>query len=124
MDAIPSDGVDATGLTDGTVKVIDWSPAVDKGSIRDYAFYRCSAITTLTLPPGMTGSIGTYAFYNCSALMSIVIQSPTMVTLANVSAFTGTTCNVYVPDALVATYQAATNWSTLADRIKPISELP
>ena len=32
--------------------------------------------------------------------------------------------NTWEPDALVATYQAATNWSTLADRIKPISELP
>ena len=47
-----------------------------------------------------------------------------MMTLTNVSAFTGTTCNIYVPDALVATYKAATNWSTLAARIKPISELP
>ena len=31
---------------------------------------------------------------------------------------------VDVPRLLVATYQAANNWSTLADRIKPISELP
>ena len=53
-----------------------------------------------------------------------VIQSPTMMTLTSTNAFTGTTCNIYVPDALVAAYQAATNWSTLAARIKPISELP
>ena len=72
----------------------------------------------------MTGSIGANAFNGCSALTSLVIQSPTMMTLASTNAFTSTTCNIYVPDALVATYKAATNWSTLAARIKPISELP
>ena len=150
VDAIPSGGggVDVTGVTDGTATVIDWSSAGDTGSIRNYAFYgcaaltsltlppgmtgsigtsafsACTALTTLTLPPGMTGSIGTYAFSSCASLTSLVIQSPTMMTLGNVNAFISTTCNIYVPDALVATYQAATNWSTLAARIKPISELP
>ena len=93
-------------------------------NIGSYTFYYCSALTTLTLPPGMTGSIGTYAFNYCTALTSLVIQAPTMMTLTSTSAFTSTTCNIYVPDALVATYRAATNWSTLAARIKPISELP
>ena len=126
VDAIPSGGggVDVTGVTNGTATVIDWSSAGDTGSIRDHAFRSCTALTTLTLPPGMTGSIGTYAFMSCTALTSLVIQSPTMMTLGSTNAFTTTTCNIYVPDALVATYQAATNWSTLAARIKPISELP
>ena len=195
VDAIPSGGADVTGMTDGTATVIDWSSAGDTGSIRIYAFYSCTALTALTLPPGMTGiigdsafyqcksltaltlppgmtgsigasafrgctsltaltlppgmtgsigsytfqectsltslvippgitgSIGTYAFQKSSSLTSLVIQTPTVMTLANTSAFSFTTCNIYVPDALVATYQAATNWSTLADRIKPISEL-
>ena len=30
----------------------------------------------------------------------------------------------YVPDDLVNSYKEATNWSTYADRIKPLSELP
>ena len=126
VDAIPSGGggADVTGVTDGTATVIDWSSAGDTGSIRNYAFYQCSALTTLTIPSGMTGSIGTYAFNGCTSLTSLVIQSPTRMTLANVNAFLSTTCNIYVPDALVATYQAANNWSTLAARIKPISELP
>ena len=147
VDAIPSGGADVTGMTDGTATVIDWSSAGDTGSIRIYAFYSCTALTALTLPPGMTGSIGSYTFQECtsltslvippgitgsigtyafqksSSLTSLVIQTPTVMTLANTSAFSFTTCNIYVPDALVATYQAATNWSTLADRIKPISEL-
>ena len=94
------------------------------GSIGTYAFYGCSSLTSLALPPGMTGSIGGSAFNNCSALTSLVIQSPTMMTLSSTSAFTNTTFNIYVPDSLVDTYKTATNWSTLAARIKPISELP
>ena len=31
---------------------------------------------------------------------------------------------IYVPDALVDSYKTATNWSTYADQIKPLSELP
>ena len=94
------------------------------GSIGTNVFYNCKALTSLTLPPGITGSIGTNAFNGCSALTSLVIQSPTMMTLSNVNAFSSTTCNIYVPDPLVDTYKGATNWSTLAARIKPISELP
>ena len=126
VDAIPSGGggVVISGLIDGTTsRDIDLSSMGDTGSIRGYAFYNLPA-KTLTLPPGMTGSIGNYAFRSCTSLTSLVIQSPTMMTLNNVNAFTSTTCNIYVPDALVATYQAANNWSTLAARIKPISELP
>ena len=150
VDAIPSGGggVDVTGVTNGTATVIDWSSAGDTGSIRNYAFYDCrnltsltlphgmtgsigtnafrycTTLTSLTLPPGLTGSIGTYAFRYCTALTSLVIQSQTMMTLSNTNAFTSTTCNIYVPDPLVDTYKGATNWSTLAARIKPISELP
>ena len=31
---------------------------------------------------------------------------------------------IYVPDSLVDSYKTATNWSTYASQIKPISELP
>lgn len=44
------------------------------------------------------------------------------------NAFTGTkiasgTGYVYVPDELVEEYKVATNWSTFANQIKPLSEL-
>ena len=148
VDALQSGGADVTGFVDGSVTSLDLSSLDDTGSIRDHAFRSCSSLTSLTLPPGLTGSIGygTFqncssltsltlppgitgnigisAFQNCSSLTSLVIQSPTVMTLQNVNAFTGNTCNIYVPDSLVATYKTATNWSTLAARIKPISELP
>ena len=41
-------------------------------SIRDYAFYRCSSLTSITLRDGIT-RIGLEAFYNCKSLTSITI---------------------------------------------------
>jgi len=41
-------------------------------SIGTYAFYNCTALTSVTIGDGVT-SIGTYAFYNCTALTSVTI---------------------------------------------------
>ena len=41
-------------------------------NIGNYAFYDCSALTSIVIPEGVT-SIGEYAFSQCSALESIVI---------------------------------------------------
>lgn len=38
--------------------------------------------------------------------------------------YSGTDTNVYVPDEAVNDYKSATNWSVIANNIKPISELP
>lgn len=71
---------------------------------------------------GSTAGIGTNAFANCYSLETLVLRKTASVcSLANVSAFTNTpmrgydnkTGTVYVPEALIASYQAATNWSTL-----------
>jgi hypothetical protein len=49
--------------------------------------------------------------------------------LGNVNVFSSSaiangTGFVYVPDNLVEKYKTATNWSTYASQIKPMSELP
>ena len=41
-------------------------------SIKEFAFYRCSGLTSVTIPEGVT-SIGKYAFYYCSGLTSVTI---------------------------------------------------
>ena len=53
-------------------------------SIGDNAFYRCSSLTSITIPEGVT-SIGEYAFNGCSSLTAITI--PEGVTSIGRSAF-------------------------------------
>lgn len=90
------------------------------------AFYDCSKLTTVNLPT--VTSISDGAFYQCSALTSVALRNTEKVcTLSNTSAFTYTpiasgTGYIYVPDALVDQYKAATNWSAYAAQIKPLSE--
>jgi uncharacterized repeat protein (TIGR02543 family) len=116
-------------------------------SIEPYTFYQCYSLTSIVIPDVVT-SIGLYAFCHCFSLTSIVI--PDVVTsiglyafyqnystlkyealptnppsLANIDAFNSinSACKIYVPDASVLAYQAATNWLTYASYIYPISQL-
>lgn len=73
--------------------------------------------------------IDTLAFYYCNKLEKLILRKQdTICTLTNTNAFTGTpikngTGYIYVPDDLVETYKSATNWSSFASQIKPLSEL-
>ena len=65
-----------------------------------------------------------YAFQGCSALETLIIRTPNVVAATDSNmfhsfTFTGT---VYVPDDLVESYKAYTNWSKYASQIKPLSE--
>lgn len=71
---------------------------------------------------GKTKTIAGNAFANCYALQTLVLRrTDAICTLANVSALLNTpmrgynslTGTVYVPSALIASYQRASNWSTL-----------
>lgn len=71
---------------------------------------------------GKTKAIAANAFANCYALQTLVLRrTDAICTLSNVSAFLNTpirgynslTGTVYVPSALISTYQTATNWKTL-----------
>ena len=112
-------------------------------------FYACYALHTVNLPSLISinsnmfayssllkrldfpcvESISGGAFSSCSRLVTLILRKADAVcTLENVSAFSGTsiakgTGFVYVPDDLVEQYKVATNWSTYANQIKPISEL-
>ena len=92
-------------------------------SISSELFRGCSSLTEITLPAGVT-SIGSNAFYGCSSLQYIRIEATTPPTLASTNAIPSTIGAIYVPDESVAAYQAATNWSSFASKIKGISEMP
>ena len=92
-------------------------------SIGNYAFYGCTSLAEITLPAGVT-SIGSNAFQGCSSLQYIRIEATTPPTLKSTNAIPSSIVAIYVPDESVAAYQAATNWSSFASKIKGISEMP
>jgi len=104
---------------------------LDLGSIT--ALFGDSSLGPATLPfgtaveefvvPVTVTSIGRYAFRgmpNMKYIKMLPVTPPTLNSLA----FNGDTsnCPIYVPDESVDAYKSATNWSTYASRIKPLSE--
>ena len=93
-------------------------------SIDLYAFYHCDSLTSINIPNSVT-SIGEQVFSYCSSLTSVTIEATTPPTLESnvfnntpIASGTGT---IYVPSQSVSAYKAATNWSTYASRIQPIT---
>lgn len=77
-----------------------------------------------TLDVGQTattgGTLGSDGLQSNTKLSTIILRYSYVITLGNVSCFNNTPFasgkaggTLYVPSALVATYQAATNWSTI-----------
>lgn len=94
-------------------------------TVGEYAFYGCASLTAVDVPN--VTNIEANSLYNCSALGALILGGDTVVTLANTNALTGSgiaagTGYVYVPSALLADYQAATNWSTYADQFRAIED--
>lgn len=95
-------------------------------------FYNCTSIKYLNLSGWTTESVTDTdrIFGYLYSLEALVIDSPSVFRLTNSNAFFGSSITnggkgfVYVPDTLVDEYKSATNWTTVADQIKPLSELP
>ena len=74
-------------------------------------------------------NINRTAFTDCTSLETLIIRTPSVCVISDISvALRGSkiasgTGYIYVPDNLVDSYKAATNWVALANQIKPISEL-
>lgn len=82
-------------------------------------FYQCMNLKLAILPETLT-VIGGYIFSGCSNLETIVCRAIEPPTVYSTSIPSQTI--IYVPDESVEAYKTATNWSTYADRIKPLSE--
>lgn len=88
-------------------------------------FNGCTALETLDFP--LLADVYAGAFNSCSKLKSLIMRNSTVARLRG-AAFSSTpiingTGYIYVPDNLVDSYKAATNWTTVASQIKPLSEL-
>lgn len=92
-------------------------PSGMTGGIGSTAFASCSSLEILELPSGMTGSIAANAFRECTSLWVLVLNSPTVMSLSNVNAFTNCPADIVVPGHLYNSYINAPNWSSLASRI-------
>ena len=92
-------------------------------AIGSSAFNGCTSLVVITLPASLT-NIYKQAFSGCSSLQYIRIEATTPPTLASTNAIPTTIGAIYVPDESIAVYQAATNWSSFASKIKGISEMP
>lgn len=70
---------------------------------------------------GKAKSIAANTFANCYKLQTLIIRRTSVTTCANVNAFLNTplrgyssrTAEIYVPEALIDTYKAASVWSTI-----------
>lgn len=82
-----------------------------------------TGLLSVNIPSSVT-SIKGQAFTACRSLNYVVVNATTPPTLANANAFTNTNdCPIYVPAESVDTYKAASNWSSLASRIYPITQV-
>lgn len=97
-------------------------------SIGQYAFQNCSNLLGADLVSVNT-TLAVACFYNCPKFATLIIRNQdAVVAMNNVNcigrtAIANGTGFVYVPDHLVDNYKSATNWSTYANQIKPLSEL-
>lgn len=114
-------------LTEVNVSNFDTS----KVMIMSNMFRSCSKLTKLDISSFSTESliINTYMFYQCTNLKTLIINNPKVFKITDANAIQGSGLvtpggGIYVPDNLVDTYKSETNWSEVADYIKPISELP
>lgn len=105
-------------------------PALVTANVQNLFAY-CDNLLAVDIGPNLTGMLGTFTFYNSSKLITIILRSNTQINLNHVNAFNNTPFasngsggTLYVPQALIADYQAATNWSTIlgysSNQILPI----
>lgn len=135
------------GAADGSLKTIKNSRLT---SILDYAFDHNAQLERVTLPN--VTQLGSYAFRYCTniqtadfssltymsmgafhqaeALKALIIRTNEVCTLQALSALKNTPIiseedgYLYVPAALVEEYKLATNWTTIANKIRAIEDYP
>lgn len=90
--------------------------------IGDYAFSTCYTLKNVTIPKDVT-NIGSEAFNACKRLTDVFIECENIPSLSSTNAFAE--CNpaliLWVNDSIIEDLKVATNWSTYANIMKPLS---
>lgn len=94
------------------------------------AFENCTSLQKIDLP--VVEYINSYAFYGCSMLDTVIIRNiDNVCELSSVDAFEGTVIAdgedegyIYVPSSLVESYKVASEWESLAHKIRAIEDYP
>ena len=88
------------------------------------AFGSCPKLKKVYLGNDLT-EIQAQTFAGDTTLETLIIDSETVPTLQNLNAFYNCSkVTIYVRDTLLQEFKSKTNWSSVADKIKPKSELP
>lgn len=118
LEYIGYNAFESTGVTS-----VDFSTTLLK-TIEPYAFRYCAISGNLSFPTTLT-YIGDNAF-NAATPTSIKLKSAEIVRLGGTDVFNATdktTCKVYVPKGLGATYKADTYWSPFGSNIEEYGHL-
>ena len=122
----------------GNIKTVSLPDAMTK--IGDYAFYSCTALTSITLPeqlqhignrafahctkitsdiiiPDGVADIADRAFYNCKKVNRFTLLPLTSPTLGE-KVFESTSALFYISCEAMEDYNVATNWSSLKSRFR------
>ena len=98
--------------------------SIDLGSgltkVPESGFRNCTNLKDVILPAQIT-YINYVAFYGLRSWTLTMLREASVVTKHNVI-WDEAPQAIYVPDAVVSTYQSSTAWSSFASLIKPISE--
>lgn len=120
-------GDNITSIGDATFKyttISEFNPLKNITSIGVEAFTDNITIEKIDIP-STTTTIKEYAFSNLYNCTQFIFRKSTPPTLYNINVFQNINQNakIFVPDTSVAAYKAATNWSTYADYIYPLSDI-
>lgn len=89
-------------------------------SIDNNAFFGCPSLNSIILEN--VKSLGSSVFASCSALTAVICLNTTPPAMGSGTFTQSAKAKVYVPDAYVDAYKAASGWSSYASRIYPLSE--
>lgn len=92
-------------------EIIDLVIPNNISSIKDYAFYRCSGLKSVTIPNSVT-SIGNEAFYGCYTMSMIIALPKTPPTITS-NTFRTTISSVYVEEQALSAYKSKSYWKNM-----------